>query len=146
MEKIYRSIDILKDHQDLKFILSKANLLATIQKELNTILDRQLINYCQVANINQKKLTILVDNASVATVLRYQRVELLNAFKNIEVLQTINDLIIRVRPAPTKKIPPKPAIKQLSEHSAQILQENAQRIENPQLKAALLRIAKHVRK
>lgn len=85
---------------DLKFILDKVRALQLIQKKVQTYLDPTLTKYCQVANLAENKLILLIANGSVATQIRFMANDLIKQFKQDSALQHIKQIECKVRPSP----------------------------------------------
>ncbi len=147
-----RPISILNDQpSELGAMLAKAGLLAKLQAAFSKLLEPSLAKNCQVANVIQTSLLVLVNNGTTATQLKFMTPELLQCFKNTPALSHLNELIVKVRPpiAPSQRISQKeihrPCLP-LSENNAEHLKQTANTITNPTLKAALLRLAKNAEK
>ena len=59
------------NNQDFQYVLSKAKLINELNAKVAVHLDASMRKYCQVANIGNNVLTLIVENGSVATQLRY---------------------------------------------------------------------------
>lgn len=64
-----------------KKILGKINQLRKFNQSLHAILSQEMINHCEIADIESESLIILVDSPSWATAIRYQAKDLLAALK-----------------------------------------------------------------
>lgn len=147
-----RPISILNDQpNELGAMLAKASLLAKLQAAFSRLLEASLAKNCQVANVTQTSLLVLVNNGTTATQLKFMTPELLQCFKNTPALSHLSELIVKVRPpiAPSQRLGQKeihrPCLP-LSPENAEHLKQTAEGIEDEKLKAALLRLAKNGKK
>lgn len=137
-------------NQDLHALLAKVKRLNELNTALTPYLDRNIRDYCQVANIVGQQLILIAANGSIATQVRFQSADLLQKFKQDPILNTIQSIHCKVRPSTTqptastssqsKKLPP------LSLDTANLIQDIAQSIEDPAVRAALEKIAKNTEK
>lgn len=133
---------------DLTYVLSKARTLTALQTAFSGLLEAPLAKHCQVANSDNATLTVLVNNGTTATQLRFLVPELLAQFRHHPSLQAFLTITIKVRPplAPSQKRGAEPKGRSclpLSAESAQQLCDTAAGISDEKLKAALLRLAKN---
>lgn len=132
--------------RDLDFVMSKVKRLAEIQTQLAKYLDPQLAAYCQVANMLDQRLTLIVANGSIATQIRFLSNELLKKFKQDPQLRTIQQIDCKVRPPQSAtarmETPKNKYAPLLSADSAAVVDEIAETIEDPKLKEVMKRIAK----
>jgi hypothetical protein len=139
---------LLNKPSELKQVLSKASVLNELNAKLATHLDPAIARYCQVANLRDNKLIVLVANASIAMQLRFQATNLLQHLKKDPRLSMLQDIFPIVRPstetprlknAPAHKLPP------LSAASAQAILDSADTLQDPSLKKIMQKIAKHLK-
>lgn len=137
---------IESDTHDLKFIFDKVRALNLIQEKVQTHLDPVVAKYCQVANLAENRLVLLVANGSVATQIRFMTNELLKKFSQDPSLQHIRQIECKVRPVKTKIREDNKAyqVQPLSVDTAAIVRELADTIEDPKLREIMLRISEHV--
>jgi hypothetical protein len=126
-----------------KDLQKKAKLLHRLTLSIRMQLSADLANHCWVANINDRTLTIITDDPSRASLIRFQQREILkqlNQELSLTVKEYLNRIKIRISNVvngvepPTKPLP-------LSRPSAQIINECANGIEDESLKKALQRLA-----
>jgi hypothetical protein len=136
---------IESDTHDLKFIFDKIRALNLIQEKVQTYLDPVLVKYCQVANLAENRLVLLVANGSVATQIRFMTNDLLKKFSQDSSLQHIRQIECKVRPAGTKVSEDKKGyqVEPLSVETAAIVRELAESIEDTRLREIMLRISEH---
>jgi hypothetical protein len=139
--------DILEaDNQNLQFILSKVKQISALNKQFQTHIDPNIAQLCQVANLQNGKLIIVAANGSIATQLRFESVNLLRKFKADPLLESIKQIEAKVRPsvdtaaAPEKK---RGNVKPLAKNTAALVNDIADTLDDPRLKAVLKRIAGH---
>lgn len=136
--------DFKKPDDFLQPIFAKVKMLEELNARVSTYLDDSLKRYCQVANLSQHRLILLVANGSTATQLRFLTPDLLRKFKTDPQLVHIQEIQIKVRPLQSERRTMKKTHKPtISQQSAEIVREIAESIEDPKLREALLRIAKH---
>lgn len=59
-------------NQEMQIIFAKIKLIEELQQRLVASLEPDIAKYCQVANLIDTKLVIIVANGSIATQLRFQ--------------------------------------------------------------------------
>lgn len=132
------------DH-DLQALFAKIKLLEELNKKVSAFLEGSLKSSCQVANMVDRRLILLVANGSVATQLRFMTPDLLIKFKHDPVLKKIQSIQCIVRPTPIPAVPQKslPKMPPLSRKTAEIVREIAESMDDKKLKEVFLRIAEH---
>lgn len=132
--------------RDLDFVISKVKRLSEIQSLIAKYIDPTLMKYCQVANMLDQRLTLIVANGTIATQIRFLSNELLKKFKQDPQLHTIQHIDCKVRPtqsATARMELQKPKFAPLlSNDSAAIVNEIAESITDPKLRQIMQRIAK----
>lgn len=136
--------------RDLQFILSKVNQLQKLNQKIASYLNPALAKHCYVAQIREKKLILIVSNGSYATQLRFETADLLVKFKQDETLKHIQELECKVNPGFIQSMQeaPQNVCKQMpfiSKETANIMNEMADTISDPELKAIMKKIAKHTK-
>ncbi|HLB42613.1 MAG TPA: DciA family protein [Gammaproteobacteria bacterium] len=134
------------DSQELKPLYDKIKKLGQLAQKILIYLDSHLIKYCQVANEENGHLIILVENAAIATQLRFQTDNLLTKFKQDPILKHIKKIDYKVRPPAYTPIPypyktQKPLL--LSPGTAELIKNIALTIKDPSLRNIMENIAKH---
>jgi hypothetical protein len=135
------------DSRDLQWVFSKLKQLDELNRKVSQYLDANIRNYCQVANLKDGHLMLVTANASIATQIRFQTVDLLKKFKQDPLLQKIQAIHCKVRPPLTWPatsqafIVPLKKMKPLSHETAEFVREIAESLEDPQLKEVMKRIA-----
>ncbi len=131
---------------DLDFVLSKVKRLAELQQHLSTYIDAKIWKYCQVGNLAENRLTLIVANGSIATQLRFQTAELLQRFSKDKSLKHIRMIECKVRPVQSQPSrmanTPDKHMPMLSPTVAEIIKDAAESLDDPALKEIMERIAK----
>lgn len=145
---IFRKADTYLGNQtkDLGSLLSKIQLLETLNQKIKSMMDPALAPYCQVANLSGSKLIFTAANGSVATQLRFQTADLLRKFNRDPALKNIHFIECKVRPAPSTRSARLSAedvrnMSPLTPETAEIIREISDSLSDPTLKAVMLRIA-----
>jgi len=137
-----------KANRELGSILLKVQVLQELEVCLLAYLPVAMRSYCQVANLEKGRLTLMVANGSIATELRFQTHELLMKFKQDPKLQRISEIRCKVRPPIARSAPAKtPApVPLLSPETAQMVQEMAESLTHSPLREVMTKIAHHRKK
>ena len=129
-------------NDNLQKALQRAKQLNRLNKAIKTLLPVELGEHCRVANLRSHTLIIQVDNNAWATRLRYHTPQLLKAVHAQLALNQITDIRINIKPVAREIVRQGRQI-HLSRHSAEVIENTAQTTSDPQLRAALLRLAKN---
>lgn len=135
---------LLRDAKPLKALFSEAKRLDRLQRLLESQLQPAAREHCRVASWREGTLLLIVTDGHWATRLRYQERRLQRQLQNIEAFSGLNRILFRVQPPETPRHTPGPA-PELSVQAADNIQETARGIRDPNLKAALERLASHAR-
>ncbi len=140
-----RSVAELLSSGPLPRLLDHARLLARLQQALQTALPADLAPHCRVLNLRNQTLTLAAQGSAWAARLRYQVPALLQHFAR---QRTVTVRTIRVKVAgPTAKPQEKPKRNaHLSPSNARLLEQTASALQDPGLRAALLRVASRGKK
>lgn len=131
---------LLNTYRPLQELLQRAYQLARLQQQLDCQLEPAARPYCRVASINDGCLLLIITDAAWATRLRYRQQKLLHNLQQLQDFACINRIAFKVSPASGGALIPT-APPQLSKTAAASLRETARCIEDPQLSAALERLA-----
>lgn len=112
---------------------------------LRDLLPEPLASHCWVAGHQGKHLHLISDGGAWATRLRYQQHEIFKRL-NTEFDLELKALRIKIVSPNDRSALPRRRSSELSENAAQTLKRAAQGIDDPGLKAALLRLARHTRR
>jgi hypothetical protein len=135
---------ILHAPGEMQNIFLKTKWLQELGQRLATYLPENLRDHCSVLNYHQNILTLQTKNGSVATILRYQIPELLNALRTRGNLPALIRIECVVSPENSTAFKSKalPSIK-LSKAASEILLETAKHISNEQLAEALKKLSEN---
>lgn len=144
------AIDYITNHHDLNFLLSKVKTLNTLDLKVKAYLESPYKEQCQVANLTNRKLVILVPNSAIASMMKYQVPDLLKTWEKDIVLKEINEIEIKVRLTfdPKERLNSEPINNTLtlSSETAAMMYEIAESLDDPKLRAVMQKIAGHVGK
>lgn len=144
--------DMAQDKSMLQNVQQRAIVLNKLNRAVQGIIPAQLHPWCRVANFRQGILVIEAANASWMMRLRYEQSSLLSALR-AQILPSLTSIDIRINPSLAAKgqesvqkrsnqvkDAEKPPLRQMSEHSAEILRSVAS--QSPEkLKKILERLA-----
>lgn len=116
-----------------------------MQSLFDQSLPEDLIGKCQVLEIKAAALWIGTDNAAWATRFRYATPEILPALQQHKVFSDIQTINCMVMPAATGKATQKREVDPIPESAAKSMRIIANTIADPDLKAALLKLASNAR-
>lgn len=131
-------------NSQLSNLITKVNQLNQLNQSLSEILDPKIAVHCQITNLENQILTLLVDNSSWGTKIRYAAPEIIKKMHTIPELSQVKQIKCIVRPKQQYRNakPPQTAQKMtISSENAQILRSIANGIEDEKLKKALLHLA-----
>lgn len=135
---------LLREAKPLKAIFSHAQRLAHLQRLVETQLQPAAREHCHVASWREGTLLLIVTDGHWATRLRYQQKRLQRQLQSFEVFHGLMRILFKVQP-PTVQHGAKGHTMDLSVSAAQTIQETAEGISDPKLRAALERLASHAR-
>lgn len=122
--------------------IQRSKQLLQVSHRLQSRLDTELASHCQLLNLRDGMAIIACDSTAWATRMRYQIPTLLEALRQLSGLENLRDIQLRVQPVTLTPQQPKfRAV--LSSHGAYCLQQCANTINDPALRNALERLAKH---
>jgi hypothetical protein len=98
-----------------------------------------------VASWREGCLLLIVTDGHWATRLRYQQRRLQRQLQALETFATLTKILFKVQPPSGEKRPPAQPF-ELSDSAADSIQETAEAVSDPRLKAALERLASHRRR
>ena len=136
---------LLREARPLKALLSQAQRLATIKRLLDTQLQPAAREHCHVAAWREGSLLLVVTDGHWATRLRYQQRRLQQGLQGLPEFAGLTRILFKVQPSVGAKRPAGPGL-DLSDSAADNLQATAEGITDPNLRAALERLASHRRK
>lgn len=122
-----------------------AQLIEKLNHTLHQALPLQFSAHCHLANIKNQTLIIHTDNASFASLIRFQAPALCKAFSE-HLTMPISDIEIKVRPEINAPAVAPPPVTLLPKSAAKALQQTAEVIDNEALSASLDRLAKRFKR
>lgn len=142
MSKQPEPVNSVYQHNDvLKKLRQRCQLLEQLNHLFQRSLPAQFSAHCRLVNIDNGTLIIHTDNASYASLIRFQAPALCKTLSN-ELNMTIHSMQVKVRPAYQLDTKQTTNSFTLSESSASLLQQTADSMENSSLKTALEKLAK----
>ncbi|HKS12896.1 MAG TPA: DciA family protein [Pseudomonas sp.] len=133
---------LLRQARPLKALLNQAHRLSQLQRLVESQLQPAAREHCHVASWREGVLLLVVTNGHWATRLRYQQKRLQRQLQVMDAFHGLQRISFKVQPPAFHERPagPGPA---LSGNAAQSIQATAESITNPNLRAALERLARH---
>ena len=132
----------LSSYLDTK-LQDKTKLLHRLTMSIRMQLPAELTSHCWVANIENRTLTIVTDNPSQASLIRFQQHEILkqlNQELGLSLREYLNQLKIKIRKATGgRKL--EPPTYTISDDGARHIQACAEHVDDPALKEALQHLA-----
>ncbi len=128
-----------KDNR-LSQLSQRVQRLKQLNETLKSLLPPQFSEHCFLANVNEHTLVIHTDNASYASLLRFQSPTLCKELSK-HLPQIVNKLDVRVRPINDTSLNSEVNSITLPDNAAAALQQTADTIDEGPLKQALLRLA-----
>jgi hypothetical protein len=138
--KLERISSIYNKSSQLSKLSQRAQQLEHLNSILKQVMPPQFADHCHLANVNEHTLVIHTDNASYASLLRFQAPILCSTLSK-HLPQIVNKLDVRVRPKNTSSLNSKPPSLSLSDDAATSLQQTADSLEEGPLKEALKRLS-----
>ena len=126
-------------------IQKKTKLLHRLTFSIRMQLPANLASHCWVASIENRTLTIVTDNPSQASLIRFQQQEILkqlNQELGLSLKEYLNRLKIKIRKT-TDSAKPRLTKQTLSEYGARHIRACANQVEDSALKEALMSLSEH---
>jgi hypothetical protein len=130
---------LLKDHQELRPLLTQVHVLSALQAHLAAVVPPQLAQSVQVLNLQTGTLSIAAANASIASKLRQLAPELAVLLQNRGC--EVSGIRVRVQVS-FDRLQPKPAPHKLSKAAQNALHDLSLSLSDSPLKIALGRLIK----
>ncbi|WP_085693918.1 MULTISPECIES: DUF721 domain-containing protein [unclassified Pseudomonas] len=135
---------LLREARPLKAILNHAQRLGHLQRLLETQLQPAAREHCHVAKWREGDLLLIVTDGHWATRLRYQQKRLQRQLQMFDEFAGLTRILFKVQPPTVQRGPSEHNI-DLSTDAAATLQSTAEGISDPNLRAALERLAAHAK-
>ncbi|MFA5676794.1 MAG: DciA family protein [Pseudomonas sp.] len=136
--------DLLRTHSTLKGLFRQARAVERMQVLIDSVLEPAAREHCRAASYQDGVLRLLVADSHWATRIRYQQKRLIRQLQAYAEFTTLTKIHCKVQPPLVKKSPPVRKMRR-SIVAAESLFETSQHIEDPNLRAALERLARHHR-
>ncbi|MFC3606592.1 DUF721 domain-containing protein [Stutzerimonas tarimensis] len=133
---------LLREARPLKALFSEAQRLSRLQQLLESQLPPAARTHCRVASWRAGTLLLIVTDGNWATRLRYGQRRLQQGLQSLPEFAGLARIVFKVRPSGKAAAPSRPR-PELSPRAAYSLQATAAGIADPQLRAALERLASH---
>ncbi|HCN45993.1 MAG TPA: DUF721 domain-containing protein [Pseudomonas sp.] len=133
---------LLREARPLKALFNQAQRLAQLQRLVESQLQPAAREHCHVATWREGTLTLIVTDGHWATRLRYQQKRLQRQLQQLEVFASLSRILFKVQPVTGTPRTPSHVI-DISDKSAETIQATAEGITDPNLRAALERLASH---
>lgn len=131
-ERDPKKLDEVLDHYHFRHLIKRSQTIREMNQQLPQWLPADIAPYCRVMNIEEDRLALEVNNAAIATRLRFTQNDLLAALRFHDRWRWIKRITIHVRNNTQTD----------SKHTNKVLQETIKSVKNPQLKAVLDRMSK----
>lgn len=135
---------LLREAKPLRSLFAEAQRLSRLQELLDSQLQPAARPYCRIASWREGCLLLIVTDGHWATRLRYQQNRLLRQLAACGEFSGLTRILLKVQPLIQAPAPVN--TNRLTPSASTILQEAAEGISNPELKAALERLASRSRK
>ena len=136
--------DLLRTHSTLKGLFRQARAVERMQALVDSVLEPAARQHCHVASYNNGLLRLLVADSQWATRIRYQQKRLIRQLQAYETFATLTKIHCKVQPPLVKNSPPVRKMRR-SIVAAETLFETSRQIDDPNLRGALERLARHHR-
>jgi hypothetical protein len=133
---------LLRETKTLKSLFGEAQRLAHLQQLLESQLQPAARAHCRVATWREGCLLLIVTDGQWATHLRYQQKRLLRQLQNLKEFANLTKILFKIQPTAAERHATGRNL-QLSASAADTLRTAASGIDDPQLRAALERLASH---
>lgn len=136
---------LLREAKPLKALFNQAQRIDHLQQVVESQLQPAAREHCRVASWREGCLLLIVTDGHWATRLRYQQRRLQRQLQALETFATLTKILFKVQPPSGEK---REVVRpfELSESAADSIQETADGVSDPRLKAALERLASHRRR
>jgi|SRR5690554_425483 len=143
--KAQQPTSVLQNSASLQRLVTRAKAVEHLQRLLNQFLQPAAHEHCYLANYHAGILTLIVTDGQWATRLRYQQKRLLKQLQTLPEFNGVSRIQLKVRPPlQTEKLKLRTIM--LSEQAGQTIQASAEATQDPRLRKALERLAKHAQK
>ncbi|MGH8436059.1 MAG: DciA family protein [Pseudomonas sp.] len=135
---------LLRDAKPLQALFNQAQRLAHLQRLLESQLQPAAREHCHVASWREGCLLLIVTDGHWATRLRYQQRRLQRQLQAFDEFTNLTKILFKVQPPTVARHAGGHTI-ELSQSAADSIQATADGISDPNLRAALERLASHAK-
>jgi len=137
-------VDQLLQHSrgELNATLKKTRQLLAIEKQLKLVLPDTVASAIKVASFSNDTLHLVCPDAALATHLRYQQQTIISRLSARKLLQGLTKIDISVRPESEDTNEKPPVSRHISAKNRSLLTQTATFIDEPNLRNALINLAK----
>ena len=134
--------DLLRTHSTLKGLFHQARVIERMQVLVDSVLEPAAREHCRAASYKDGLLKLLVSDSHWATRLRYQQKRLIRQLQAYSEFATLTKIHCKVQPPLVKNAPP---VRKMARSivAAETLMETSKQINDPDLRDALMRLARH---
>jgi len=146
--KLSRSINkvLAEANDNLAILVTRTRQLSQLTHILRTLLEPNLAPHCYIGNIEKDRLTLLVDSAAWASKLRFCAQTLLAQINDAHPgFSHIQRIRIKILNQPAKTVEPEYQKPKMNKANAKGLTTLANSVDDPDLQAALARLAKRAK-
>lgn len=136
---------LLREAKPLKALFSQAQRLSHLQRLFESQLQPAAREHCYVASWREGSLLLIVTDGHWATRLRYQQKRLQRDLQALEEFSSLTRILFKVQP-PTVQSKAGARSIDLSISAGENIQATAEGISDPNLRAALERLAAHAKR
>ncbi|MDY1048971.1 DciA family protein [Pseudomonas coleopterorum] len=136
---------LLREAKPLKALFSQAQRLSHLQRLFESQLQPAAREHCYVASWREGSLLLIVTDGHWATRLRYQQKRLQRDLQALEEFSSLTRILFKVQP-PTVQSKAGARSIDLSISAGENIQATAEVISDPNLRAALERLAAHAKR
>lgn len=133
---------LLREAKPLKALFSHAQRLSHLQRLLESQLQPAAREHCYVASWREGSLLLIVTDGHWATRLRYQQKRLQRDLQALQEFSSLTRILFKVQPPTAQSTAGERSI-DLSISAGENIQATAEGISDPNLRAALERLAAH---
>jgi hypothetical protein len=140
---------LTRSNAELGGILTEAHRLQELESIFYSILEDRFHSHCRIAQFHSTQLTLLIDNANWATPIRYLAPDLITQLKNHREFEQLETIECHIAPDifqmdeenyPKQRNPSHMPMSETNKKNIRII---AEQIQDPKLKAALLKLIEH---
>ena len=130
----------------LQHSLEHSLRLKQLDYGIKALLPAELASHCRIANLRKNRVVMQADSTVWATRLRYQTPEILKQLQQYRALQGIRSIEVTVVPASKPRARPKRQPRPISKQNAHMIESASETLSDPELAAALRRLARNSRR